>query len=251
MVKRRGDFGDAAIGFPRDVAGGDVAPASRADLRNPLNSVSVNLQVLEQEADTALKAETRDAMRRAVASVTRMSSIVNRLIGLSTAAYSTFLRKPLSMTVLVAEEYDRLRSMEPARDVAFDLNQLNQVEADETLVRILVLNLLSNALQSTREQSSPRISVSSAQAGGVPVFCVRDNGCGLDGERAKRLFEPFETSSADGYANGLGLGLSIASRVVKRHGGRIWADGIAGREASIYFTLAPDTGDQPDDSTPA
>jgi signal transduction histidine kinase len=212
------------------------------DLRNPLNAISVNVQVLEQQLGESLGQEGQEAMERTTSGISRMAEILDRLVGLSVATRATFEPETLNMTELVAGEFERLRSVEPPPAVDFRLEPLPEVQGDSTLVQILVLNLLSNALQSTRVKSDRRISVSCSTQGGIPTFCIRDNGRGLDSEHAKRIFRPFEQLSEGASANGLGLGLTIASRVVKRHGGQIWAEGVAGREAAIYFTLEPGPG---------
>lgn len=212
------------------------------DLRNPLNAISVNVQVLEQQLGESLGQDGREALERTTSGVSRMAEILDRLVGLSVASRATFEPETLNMTELVAGEFERLQSVEPPPAVDFRLEPLPDVKGDSTLVQILVLNLLSNALQSTRVKSDRRISVSCSTQGGVQTFCIRDNGRGLDSEHAKRIFHPFEQLSAGATANGLGLGLTIASRVVKRHGGRIWAEGVAGKEAAIYFTLEAGPG---------
>jgi signal transduction histidine kinase len=212
------------------------------DLRNPLNAISVNVQVLDQQLGEGLGQQGREAMERTTSGVSRMAEILDRLVGLSVASRATFEPETLDMTELVAGEFDRLQSVEPPPAVDFRLEPLQDVRGDGTLVRILVLNLLSNALQSTRVKPDRHISVSCSNRDGVPTFCVRDNGRGLDSEHARRIFQPFERLPEGGNSSGLGLGLTIASRVVKRHGGRIWAEGVAGQEAAIYFTLGPGPG---------
>jgi hypothetical protein len=120
---------------------------------------------------------------------------------------------------------------------------LPKASADPVLVRTLIMNLLGNAIKYTREKPSRRIEVGSVIHDGVDVFCVRDNGIGFEPESAEKMFRAFERLDGNGEKDGVGLGLDIAARVVRRHGGRIWAEGRLGEGAAIYFTLEPSGGD--------
>lgn len=214
------------------------------DLRNPLNAISVNLALIEQRMGGAPDEETREAVQRSTSGVRRMAEILERVVGLALSAKSTFQRETLSMTELVAKKFAQLQSLEPPPPAVLELGALPEVEADDTLVRILLLNLIGNALRYTRDNDPRQISVSSEGDPSTGVtFCVRDNGCGLDAEDAKRIFAPFEKSERSRRSDGMGLGLAIAERIVKRHGGTIWAEGARGEGLAVYFTLAPARGD--------
>ncbi len=216
------------------------------DLRTPLNSISFNHALVEHHVGADIKGDARVAFGRIATGVRHMAEILERVVGLSLATHSTFERQTLSMKTLVAEAFEKLRSVQPGPPVFLELGEMPRVEADDKLVRILVLNLLDNALRHTRDKDPRRISVSGdARSGTNVIYCVRDNGCGLDAEDAKRIFAPFEKSAKGGKSGGTGLGLAIAERIVKRHGGRIWAEGIMGEGAAIYFTLGPEVTDQP------
>jgi len=209
------------------------------DLRSPLNAISVNLALVEQRVGDDLGDTEREAFTRITSGVRRMTEILERVVGLSLAAHSTFEPETLSMKELVTEVFDQLQSVEPPPPASLELGGLPEVEADDTLVRILVLNLLGNALRHTRGKDPRRIWVSGEASSAAQVtYCVRDNGCGLAEGDAERIFAPFETS-AGGNSDGRGLGLAIAERIVKRHGGCIWAEGKKGEGTAIYFTLCP------------
>ena len=214
------------------------------DLRGPLNAISVNLALVEQRARGALDDEAHAALQRSNSGVRRMAEILERVVGLSLSAHSTFERETLSMTSLVAEVFAQLESVEPPPPALLELGALPEVEADDTLVRILVLNLLGNALHHTRDRDPRCISVSGEEDPTTGVtFCIRDNGTGLSGEDAKRIFAPFEKSGMKRRSDSTGLGLAIAERVVQRHGGKIWAEGASDEGAAFYFTLAPAPGE--------
>jgi light-regulated signal transduction histidine kinase (bacteriophytochrome) len=214
-----------------------IADSVAHDLRNPLNAISVNTQVLEQQFGPALGQEGLNALHRTASGVRRMSEILDRLVGLSIAAHSTFQREPLHMKSIVAQVFEELQIAEPLPPVEFELGDLPDVDADETLVRTLVLNLLSNAMKYTRGKDHRRIEVTSSTADGITTYCVRDNGVGFDLQHADRMFQAFQQLPGTQQSEGMGLGLMIVARIVKRHSGLIWAEGVTGQEAAFYFTL--------------
>lgn len=210
------------------------------DLRNPLNSISVNTQLLQQQFGNALGEEGLAALRRTTSSVKRMTEILDRLLGLSVVSHSIFNRQDMDLAEMVRDVFRELSVTEQPPPVELVIDDLPRVAADPTLVRTLIMNLLSNAIKYTREKPARRINVSYETEGSAICYCIRDNGIGFDPESAERMFRAFERLDGNGESDGVGLGLDIAARVVKRHGGRIWAEGRRGEGAAIYFTLEPD-----------
>jgi signal transduction histidine kinase len=215
------------------------------DLRNPLNSISVNTQLLQQQWYAELGVEGREALQRTTANVKRMTEILDRLLGLSVVSQSIFNPQQIDLRDIVLDVFRELSSTEQAPAVDLVVGDLPIAHADPTLVRTLIMNLLSNSIKYTREKPERRIDVDADVRGGDVCYRVRDNGIGFDPESAERIFRAFERLDGNGEADGLGLGLDIAARVVKRHGGRIWAEGRRGEGAAVYFTLAP-SADNPD-----
>jgi signal transduction histidine kinase len=207
------------------------------DLRNPLNSISVNTQLLQQQFDAALGEEGLAALQRTTSSIKRMTEILDRLLGLSVVSHSIFNRQTIDLAEIVEEVFMELSSTEqpPAAELLVD--ELPRANGDHTLVRTLIMNLLGNAIKYTRPKPTRRIHVSCDMREGVVCYCIRDNGIGFDPESAERMFRAFERLDGHHESDGVGLGLDISARVVRRHGGRIWAEGEPGEGAAIYFTL--------------
>lgn len=218
---------------------GTITDSVAHDLRNPLNSISVNTQLLEQQYGPALGEDGLTALERTSAGVKRMTEILDRLLGLSVVSHTTFRRERVNLTEMVRDIFDELAASEPPPPVELVIDDLPEADADPTLARTLVLNLLSNAFKYTRGREHRRVEVG-CERREVPVYFVRDNGIGFDGRSAERLFRAFERLDRGGNAEeGFGLGLNIAVRVVRRHDGRIWAESRPGQGAAFYFTLAP------------
>lgn len=219
---------------------GTITDSVAHDLRNPLNSISVNTQLLEQQYGEALGEEGLTALQRTGAAVKRMTEILDRLLGLSIISHATFRRERVDLKEMITDIFQELSATEPPPEVRCDIADLPEADADPTLVRTLTMNLLGNALKYTRQKDDRHIAVGYEMRDGVPVYCVRDNGIGFDGESGGRMFRAFDRLGRDGGAvEGLGLGLNIAVRVVQRHDGRIWAESKPGEGAAFYFTLQP------------
>jgi signal transduction histidine kinase len=133
---------------------------------------------------------------------------------------------------------DALRDAEPDRRVEVSIQQGITGEGDESFLRVVLDNLLGNAWKFTRMQDRARIEFSVAAANGETVYTVRDNGVGFDMRYASKLFEPFQRLHSPEEFQGTGIGLAIVRRIIKRHGGRIWAEAESGKGSTFSFTLA-------------
>lgn len=208
------------------------------DLRNPLNVISVNIQLLELQFADKLGEGGAAILSRLSPSVTQMAEILDRLLGLSLASNSTFDPENIDMRTMVDEVIKDLLVAEPEPLPEIVIGDLPGVKADRKLVQMLLMNLLSNAMKYSRGVAGRRISIDHLLTDNGPAYCVRDNGIGFDEDARERLFVAFERLDASTAADGVGLGLTIAARVVDRHGGRIWAKGSPGEGAAFYFSLS-------------
>jgi signal transduction histidine kinase len=140
---------------------------------------------------------------------------------------------------VVREVFDELSASEQLPSVELVIEEdLPPASADLTLVRTLISNLVSNAIKYTRGKAERRVDVRSETRDGVVVYRVQDNGIGFDPKLRDQLFRAFKRLDGNN-TDGLGLGLDIAARVVRRHGGVIWADAAEGDGAIFFFTLEP------------
>jgi light-regulated signal transduction histidine kinase (bacteriophytochrome) len=218
---------------------GTITDCVAHDLRNPLNTISVNTDLLEQQYGHVLDEEGRTALARTSAGVKRMAEILDRVLGISVVSDATFHRERVNLTEMVRDLFDELAASEPPPPVELMLAELPAANADPTLVRTLALNLLRNALKYTRGRDGRRVEVGYELANRVPVYFVRDNGVGLATGSTERLFRSGERNAGEANRDPA-LGLDIAVRVVRRHHGRIWAESRPGEGAAFYFTLEPD-----------
>jgi two-component system, sensor histidine kinase and response regulator len=146
-------------------------------------------------------------------------------------------RQPVDVTKIALDAIEELRSAEPGREVEVSVAEGLRVDGDANLVRILLGNLISNAWKFTRNEPLARISVGSETLGDETRIFVRDNGVGFDMIYAHKLFGAFQRLHSQSEFTGEGIGLAAAQRIVNRHGGRIWAEGVVGEGAAFYFVI--------------
>jgi signal transduction histidine kinase len=214
------------------------------DLRAPVRSVLGFGQALAEEAEERLGETGREHLRRVLAAGKRMSALIDELLELSKVTRAELRRRPVDLSMLARRVVSELRQREPDRRIEAVVSADIIVSGDEGLLQIALENLLDNAWKYTSRVAEPRIEVSAAEAGGERICFVRDNGAGFDASYAGRLFQPFQRLHTDAEFPGTGVGLATVSRIVQRHGGRIWAEAAPGKGATFYFTL-PDVAPSP------
>ena len=207
------------------------------DLRAPLRTIDgFSAAVLEDYART-MDPQAQDYLARIRAATERMGTLIDDLLGLSRVSSSEFSRKTVDLSRISSSIAEELRSADVRRNVEVSVAEGLSADGDPGLLRVLMQNLLDNAWKFTRRQARARVEVGQRQQGGERVFYVRDNGVGFDMTYAAKLFGVFQRLHAVRDFEGSGVGLATAQRIVRRHGGRIWAEAEIGKGAVFYFTL--------------
>jgi len=199
------------------------------DLRAPVRAVSSTSRILLDEVGQELEPEYREMLERQALNATRLGTLIDELLRLSRLARAEVNCEDLDMTEAarsVAREIDP-----PCR---VEVQEGMRAEGDHGLVRTVLHNLIGNACKFSPEGGTVRVG----QEG--DVFSVRDEGIGFEMKYAPRMFLPFERLVSEDQFEGTGIGLANVERIVRRHGGRVWAesDGL-GKGATFYFTLGP------------
>jgi PAS domain S-box-containing protein len=220
------------------------AYAMAHDLRRPLESLREATRRLADEHAGGLDEAGCTVLARVRADVARMAGLSDDLHTLLGVTQAPMRRAPVDLSAVAGAVIDELRSADPARQIAFEVEPGLTANCDTNLARLLLHQLLRNAWRFTRARPDASVHVGLERQGGPSIFVVRDNGCGFDMRLADQLFEPFQKAHAPepvaGAREGNGIGLAIARRVAIRHGGRIWAESTPGAGATFRFTLAPE-----------
>ena len=211
------------------------------DLRAPLRSVDGFSQVLLEDYNDALDDAGRQYLNRIRRATQNMSNLIDDLLNLSKLTRSEIHMKPVNLSLLVEEIASELRSHEPDRQVSIQIMPNMITDADAKLIAVALQNLLSNAWKFTGRRNDAEIRFGATYIDGQNAFYVADNGAGFDMAYAGRLFGAFQRLHTPQEFEGNGVGLAIVQRIVSRHNGRVWANGVQGEGATFYFTL-PRTG---------
>ena len=225
-----------------EAANRDLESFGRAvshDLRAPLNTIGGFTEALLEDCADALDDRGRGHLDRVRAGVRRMSDLIDALLGLSGVTYAEMRREAVDLSRLAREIGDDLRRKHPDRSVEVRVQDGLVVEGDPRLLRVALENLLGNAWKYTRRRPEARIEFGAAPPNGSDggTYFVRDNGAGFDMTHATRLFSPFQRLHTLSEFEGSGLGLATVERILRRHGGRIWAEAAVDRGATFYFTI--------------
>lgn len=207
------------------------------DLRAPLRTIDGFSLALAEDFSEVLNEEGRDYIQRVRAGVQRMGTLIDALLQLSRVTRSEVQREPLDLSQLAQTVFAELMANESGRQVAFTAEPGLSVEADPQLMRVALQNLLGNAIKFSSKTSDPQVTLGHQVQDGQTVYFIRDNGAGFDMTYVDRLFTAFQRLHGDREFKGSGIGLATVSRIIRRHHGRIWAEGAIGAGATFYFTL--------------
>lgn len=208
------------------------------DLRGPLSVIVGYAETLIEDHSAQWPDKPRELVGAIMASGGHMQRLIDGLLRLSRVGRQPLSKGPVEAGALVREVVDDLcRQQHAGREVVVHVGDIPDCVGDRALLRQVLVNLLSNAFKFTRARERPVVTVIGWTEAGERIYCVRDNGAGFDVQQADKLFAAFQRFHDPDQYEGTGIGLSIASRVVQRHGGRIWASAEVGKGAAFYFSI--------------
>jgi light-regulated signal transduction histidine kinase (bacteriophytochrome) len=207
------------------------------NLHAPLRGIAGYSHIVLQSYAGQLDAQGQEYLRRLQQSSQTMAGLINALLDLIEFSGGELRREPVDLSGVAESIAAELKQKAPDRAVEFTLEPGITVLGDHRLLRMALQCLLDNAWKFTANCPTPTIAFGLMRQQGRQVYFVRDNGAGFNMAYADKLFMPFQSVHKKGEFEGLGIGLPIAERIIRRHGGRIWAEGTEGKGAAFYFTL--------------
>jgi light-regulated signal transduction histidine kinase (bacteriophytochrome) len=210
------------------------------DLRAPLRHIDGFAELAVKKAGPSLDEGGRRYLNMIAGSAKEMGQLIDDLLVFSRMGRTDLRAGTVSLDQLVKTV---LRDLEPesqGRSVQWKIAELPSVEGDQAMLRVVFVNLLSNALKYTRTRETAEIEIGTktGRAGETVIF-VRDNGVGFDMRYADKLFGVFQRLHSSTDFEGTGIGLANVRRIISRHGGATWAEGVLDRGATVYFSLPP------------
>ncbi len=208
------------------------------DLRTPLRGISGFAEVLVNDYGDQLDETGRTYATRVRAGCARMAALIDDLLNLSQVTQAEMNLQDVDLSAEVTAICDQLAARDPGRQVRVTVQDGVRVTADKSLIRGVLENLLENAWKFTAQRKDAVVEFATTPVDEAAICCyVRDNGAGFDPAYTGKLFQPFQRLHDASEFPGTGIGLASVQRIIERHGGRTWAEGIVDGGATIYFTL--------------
>lgn len=195
------------------------------DLRTPLRHIVATSRILLEES-AALPADQQELLKRQAYNATRLGTLIDELLRLSRLSRAVVHREPLDLT---AEARSVVRELETPCEIT--VQEGMSAEADPRLLRTVLHNLIGNACKFSPSAKGVQVGETNG------VYWVKDEGVGFDMKYVEKIFLPFERLVPEDAFPGTGIGLANVDRIVKRHGGRVWAESEPNKGATFYFTL--------------
>jgi PAS domain S-box-containing protein len=207
------------------------------DMRTPLRHIAGYVEILQNEAGGRLDQPLREHLQTIAHSAKNLGELIDALLDFSRMGRSEMRFEKLDLARLVAEARHELRREAEGRVIEWRIGPLPDARGDPVMLRQVFINLLSNALKYTRKRKRAIITIGAKAEGGETVCHIQDNGVGFDMKYAGKLFGVFQRLHSAREFEGTGIGLANVQRIIQRHGGRIWAEGVVDEGATFYFSL--------------
>ena len=209
------------------------------DLRAPLRHVDGFARILKEEYSAAIPVEAIRYLDRILEAATRMGQLIDDLLNLARIGRRDLKREKKQMAGLVKEVMAELPAEAQERSIEWRIEPLPEMNCDPGLLKLVFANLLANAVKFTRKRAVAVIEVGARSTEGQLAIFVRDNGVGFDPRYADKLFGVFQRLHRQEDFEGTGIGLVTVQRIIRRHGGEIWAESQVDAGTTFFFTLGP------------
>ncbi|HZV33486.1 MAG TPA: ATP-binding protein [Verrucomicrobiae bacterium] len=219
------------------------------DLQAPLRNIESYAQMLEEDFPDAMPAEAQQYLSRIRVRSRHLAQLVSDLLNLSRLGKKGLNREEVDLAKAVNETVANVSSDIGKRCIEWQIGELGRASCDPNLLKQVFANLLSNAVKFSQPREKAIIEIGLTESQGEPVFFVRDNGVGFDMRYADKLFGVFQRLHPSGSFEGTGVGLATAARIIRKHGGRIWAEAEEDKGATFYFTLGQKLASQQRDDS--
>jgi PAS domain S-box-containing protein len=211
------------------------------DLRAPLRAIDGFARIVLEDYAKKLDDEGRRLLGVISSNTNKMGQLIDDLLAFSRLSRQQMAFAPVDLAALADDAFSELKSTEKGRRIEFKIGTHPAAFGDRSMLRHVLLNLLSNALKFTRPRAKARIEFGAQAAIGETICYVKDNGVGFNMEYAHKLFGVFQRLHGSDEFEGTGVGLAIVQRIVLRHGGRVWAESSK-KGATFYFTIPNEKG---------
>jgi light-regulated signal transduction histidine kinase (bacteriophytochrome) len=213
------------------------------DLRAPLRHVGGFAELVRHESELVLSEKSLGYLGAISQSAKWMGSLIDALLSFSRIGQSELQKADVNLDELVRQTLADFQAQTIQRKILWTIHPLQSVRADRDLLRLVFVNLISNAVKFTGARSEARIEIGHALGADLEtVIFIRDNGAGFDPKYTEKLFGVFRRLHSREEFEGTGIGLANVQRIIKRHGGRTWAEGVVDGGSTFYFSIPKQIG---------
>jgi light-regulated signal transduction histidine kinase (bacteriophytochrome) len=228
------------------------------DLRAPVRHIMGFVDMLEKEAGPSLSKKSLEHLATISLSAKRMGKLIDDLLKFSQVSHAKLQKAETNLNQLIRDALGEFEAETKNRNIIWEIHPLPPVWVDRALLRMALVNLISNAIKFTGARDPAKIEIGESKvprpATGVEsqtaptlgtrpatIIYIRDNGAGFDAEYAGKLFGVFQRLHGQDEFAGTGIGLANVQRIIHRHGGRVWAEGVVDGGATFYFSIPKET----------
>ncbi|HSU53541.1 MAG TPA: PAS domain S-box protein [Candidatus Dormibacteraeota bacterium] len=208
------------------------------DLRAPLRHIDAFARILDEDYGGQLPQEAKKYLENIRLGSRNMSRLVDDLLNLARVGRQELRQNPTPLNQIVNDVLSDLKSDTEGRHIEWRIAQLPTVRCDPGLMKLVFANLMSNAVKYTRPRDPAVIEIGADRENGDPALFVRDNGVGFSMKYADKLFGVFQRLHRSEEFEGTGVGLATVDRIIRKHGGNVWAEAELNKGATFYFTLS-------------
>jgi PAS domain S-box-containing protein len=213
------------------------------DLRAPLRHMSGFTELLQKKVSSVVDEKSNRYIAMILDSAKRMGNLIDDLLAFSRIGRAETQKTLFSLTQLVKEALTEVRQDTEGRNIAWKIGALPDFYGDRSMLRLVLVNLLSNAIKFTRTRTQAEIEIGCADGKSDDLVAfVRDNGVGFDMKYVNKLFGVFQRLHQSDEFEGTGIGLATVQRIIHRHGGKVWAEGVVDSGATFYFSAPKPQG---------
>lgn len=207
------------------------------DLRSPLRTIDGFSEALAEEYQDKLDERGLGYLKRIRDATARMESLIDSLLELARVSRGEIRREPVDLSELAESIAGELKGSDPSRNVHVSIEPGLTMTGDPRLLRVAFEHLLRNSWKFTSKHPIARIEMGREERDGHHLLYVRDDGAGFDPNYSGRMFAPFQRFHSASEFEGMGIGLAMVHRIIRRHGGKIWATGEVERGATVYIEM--------------
>lgn len=208
------------------------------DLRAPLGHILGFVESIQQDAGASLSETNLARLATIFQSAKKMTKLIDDLLAFSRVGRAELQKQEVNLDELIKETLGDFQEETKERTIVWKIHALPSVRADRALLRMVLVNLISNSLKFTVARAGARIEIGRVHSrDNETIVFIRDNGAGFNQEYAHKLFVVFQRLHTQDEFEGTGIGLANVQRIIERHGGRVWAEGVVDGGATFYFSI--------------